>query len=82
MFGAHVPQPISLQTLELTALQARILSAITPEKIEKASLSEIVKAFWILKKAERGIKKEPFKIVGLVGHLIELERQKSVNLDD
>jgi len=44
LFGAHVPQPRSLQTLELTALQARILSAITPEKIEKASLGELVKA--------------------------------------
>ena len=62
----------SLQTLELTAIQARILEAITPRNIKDASLLELVRAFHILKKAELGIKREPFKIQGLVAILTEM----------
>ena len=63
----------SIQTLQLTALQFSILEAITPEKIESASLLDFVKAFKILKQAELGIKGEPFKITGLVGYLTAIE---------
>ena len=47
----------SIQSLELTALQARTLEAITPEKIKEAPLIDLLKAFYILKKAELGLKK-------------------------
>ena len=65
----------SIQTLELTALQFRILELITPEKIESASLLDLVKSFKILKQAELGIKGEPFKITGLVGILTKMEEE-------
>ena len=65
----------TLQTLELTALQARVLEALVPEKIESASLLELAKAFNILKKAELGIKPEPFQINGLFGYLTALENE-------
>jgi hypothetical protein len=55
----------SIQTLELTALQFRILEAITPQKIKDASLLDLLKAFGILQKAELGLKGEKYKIEGL-----------------
>lgn len=63
----------SIQTFQLTELQLRVLEAITPEKIEDASLLELAKAYKILKDAELGLKGEPFKIKGLLGYLLELE---------
>lgn len=65
----------SIQTRQLTELQARFLEAITPEKIADASLLELAKAFKILKDAELGLKGERFKITGLLGYLLELERE-------
>ena len=65
----------SLQTLQLTALQIRVLEKITPEKIEEASLPELAKAFKILKDAERGIKEEHYKVTGLIGYLTEIEKE-------
>lgn len=65
----------TLQTLELTALQARVLEAVTPKKIESASLLELAKAFNILKKVELGIKPEPFQINGLIGYLTAFENE-------
>lgn len=65
----------SIQTLELTRLQFRILEAITPEKIEKASLIDLLKAFNILKNAELGLKGEKYKITGLVAYLTQLEKE-------
>lgn len=64
------------QTLELTALQFRILEAITPQKIKDASLLDIIKAFYILKKAELGLKGEERKITGLVAYLVQMEKEK------
>ena len=66
----------SLQTLQLTALQAKILENITDEKIENASLLDLVRAFAILKKAELGLKGEKVKISGLLGMLVKLEERK------
>jgi len=65
----------SIQTLQLTELQIRVLEAITPEKIEEASLLDLAKAFKILKDAELGIKGEPFRITGLLGYLLQLEKE-------
>jgi hypothetical protein len=65
----------SLRTFQLTELQLRVLEAITPEKIADASLLELAKAFKILKEAELGLKGEPFRITGLPGYLMEIERE-------
>jgi hypothetical protein len=55
----------------------RVLEAITPEKIADASLLDLAKAFKILKEAELGVKGEPFRITGLLGYLLELEREET-----
>jgi DNA-binding Lrp family transcriptional regulator len=67
----------SLQGLQLTSLQARILEAITPEKIANASLSELVAAFKILKEKELVIDGKPTEIKGILGYLIQLEKQEA-----
>ncbi len=61
--------------VRLTELQLRVLEAITPEKIADASLLDLARAFKILKEAELGIKGEPFKITGLLGYLLKIERE-------
>lgn len=66
----------TLQSLELTALQSRILSAVTPEKIEEASLKDLISAFKILKEKEHLIEGKPSEIKGLVAYLVEIEREK------
>jgi DNA-binding Lrp family transcriptional regulator len=65
-----------LQGLQLTSLQCKIMEAITPERIAKASLLELVKAFWVVEKAQRAIKgKESYRIKGLLGLLLEMEKE-------
>ena len=63
----------SIQTLQLTALQFRILEAVTSEKIKEASLAELIKAFALLKKVEQGIKLKQSKISGLLAYLESIE---------
>lgn len=65
-----------LQSLQLTELQARILEAITPEKIQAASLKDLTGAYKILKDSERVIEGKPTEIKGLLGYLVELEKQE------
>ena len=65
-----------VQGLELTAFQARSLEAITPEKIEKASLVELARAFKILKGCELKMEGKPTKITGLKDYLLEIERME------
>jgi hypothetical protein len=49
----------------------------SPEKIAKASLFELAKCYAILDKANRAIEiKRSFKIKGLVGLLMEMEKIK------
>jgi DNA-binding Lrp family transcriptional regulator len=68
-----------LQGLQLSALQFRVLDAITPEKIEDASLSELVKCFGILKKAELSMTGSGrTRVTGLVQYLIEMERREEM----
>ena len=52
------------------------MGAITPEKIEEASLVELVKAFKVLKDVELKIRPERSKIKGLVGYLLEIEKEE------
>ena len=66
----------SLQSLQLTELQARILEAITPEKIEQAGLKDLVLAFKILKDKEQVIEGKPSEIKGLVSYLIKIEEEE------
>ena len=64
-----------LQGLQLTSLQFRILESIAPEKIEGATLGELVSCFNVLKKSELAIQgKNPVRISGLVQYLLEMEK--------
>ena len=65
----------SIQSLQLTELQARILEAITPEKIDSAPLRDLVLAFKVLKDKELNLEGKPSDIKGLVAYLIELEKE-------
>ena len=65
-----------LQSLQLTKIQAKILEAITPEKIEDAPLRDLVMAFKILKDKELAVDGKPSEIKGLVSYLVELEKQE------
>lgn len=66
----------AIQSLKLTAIQAKILDAITPDKIQSAPLRDLVMAFKILKDKEQVIEGKPSEIKGLVGHLIYMEKQE------
>lgn len=66
----------SIQSLQLTEIQARILEAITPDKIQQAPLRDLVMSFKILKDKELNIEGKPSEIKGLVAHLIYLEKQE------
>lgn len=66
----------SLQSLQLTELQARVLEAITPEKIHEATLKDLVTCFKILKDKELNIEGKPSEIKGLVGYLIHMEKEE------
>lgn len=66
----------SLQSLQLTELQARILEAITPEKIEEAGMKDLVLAFKILKDKEQVIEGKPSEIKGLISYLIKIEEEE------
>jgi len=63
------------QSLHLTKLQYQLLEAITPDKIAEAPLSELVKAYRVLKDKELVLTGQPTDIKGLVGYLVELEAQ-------
>ena len=65
-----------IQSLQLTALQARVLDAITPDKINEASLRDLVMSYKILKDKELNIEGKPTEIKGLVAHLIHMEKQE------
>ena len=67
----------SIQSLQLTELQARVLEAITPEKINEAPLRDLVASYKILKDKELNIEGKPSEIKGLVAHLIYLEKQEA-----
>lgn len=66
----------AIQSLELTKLQAKCLMAITDDKINEASLSDLVGAFKILKDKELTLEGKPSDIKGLVGYLIQIEKEE------
>ena len=67
----------ALQSLQLTALQARILESITPSKIEEATLRDLVMAYKILKTGELDIEGKPKEMKGLVAILVQMEKEES-----
>ena len=68
----------SLQSLELTEIEARVLEAITPQKIHEAPLRDLVTAYKILKDKELVSEGRPNEIKGLVGYLVHLEKEEGV----
>lgn len=64
----------TVQGLHLTELQARILEAITPAKIENAPLKDLCQAYKILAGHEGELDLESGKVKGLLQYLIQLER--------
>lgn len=66
----------AIQSLQLTELQARVLEAITPEKINEAPLRDLIASYKILKDKELNLEGKPSEIKGLVAHLIYLEKQE------
>lgn len=71
----------SIQSLQLTELQARCLEAITPDKINEAPLRDLIMSYKILKDKELNIEGKPSEIKGLVAHLIYMEKQESALKD-
>ena len=69
-----------IQSLQLTALQAKILENITDEKIDQANLRDLVMSYKILKEKEQVLDGNPTEIKGLVAHLIHLEKQEAAEL--
>ena len=65
-----------LQSLQLTSIQAKVLEAITPDKIDQAPLRDLVFAFKILKDKEQVLDGKPSDIKGLVGYLIKMEKEE------
>lgn len=64
----------TLQSLQLTELQVKVLEAITPSKINEAPLRDLVAAFKVLKDKEMDITEGPSKVKGLIAHLVYLEK--------
>lgn len=69
----------ALQSIELTEIEAKVLEAITPEKIEEASLRDLVQAYRILKDKELVSEGKPNEIKGLVGYLMHLEKEDAIS---
>ena len=69
----------AIKSLKLTELQAAILDRITPEKIEEASLKDLVLSYKVLSESETEIENPvKGKITGPVAYLIELEKRNYV----
>lgn len=65
-----------MQALHLTSLQSQILENITPDKIEEASLKDLVLCYKVLKDKELVVEGKPSEIKGLVSYLIQLEKEQ------
>jgi len=66
----------NIQALQLTEIQARILESITPDKIEEASLKDLVLCYKVLKDKELVTEGKPSEIKGLVSYLVHLEKEQ------
>ena len=68
----------NIQALQLTEMQARILEAITPDKIEEAPLKDLVLCYKVLKDKELVSDCKPSEIKGLVSYLVQMEKEQLV----
>jgi len=66
----------NIQALQLTEMQARILEAITPDKIEEAPLKDLVLCYKVLKDKELETEGKPSEIKGLVSYLVHMEKEQ------
>ncbi len=66
----------AIQALQLTEMQARILEAITPDKIEEAPLKDLVLCYKVLKDKELISDGKPSEIKGLVSYLVHMEKEQ------
>jgi hypothetical protein len=65
----------TLRNLHLTEIEVAVLQAISPDKIESASLKELMYAYKVLRSKEYDEQQEgKDDIKGLVAHLLHLER--------
>jgi transposase len=65
----------TLRNLHLTELQVQVLEAVTPDKIEGASIKDLLYAYKILRDKEVEVDDSPEgNLKGLVAHLLHLER--------
>lgn len=62
--------------LHLTEIQAKILGAISDEKIAQASLRDLTNAYKVLKDKELVTDGKPTEIKGFVGFLLEIEQEE------
>ena len=67
-----------VQALHLTALQAKVLEAITDDKIAEADLKDLVLCYKVLKDKELVSDGKPSEIKGLVSYLVQMEKEQLV----
>lgn len=65
----------SVQHLQLTEIQARVLDSITDEMLANANLKDLTAAFKVLKDKEQTDLGKPTEIKGLVAYLVHLEQE-------
>lgn len=70
----------SIQGLQLTALQVKILAALDDRKIREAPLRDLVNAFKVLKEKELLMDGKPTEIIGLAGYLQILEQNPAIDI--
>lgn len=70
----------TIQSLQLVKLQGMILANITPQKIAEAPLRDLTTSLRVLKQTEHLMEGKATSITGLLGYLVELEKQDG--LDD
>ncbi len=70
----------TIQSLQLVKLQEMVIANITPQKIAEAPLRDLVTTIRVLKQTENLMEGKAISITGLLGYLVELEKQDA--LDD
>ena len=65
-----------VQHVQLTQIQKKLLDAMTEDKMEAASLSELTRAYTLLKDKELVMNGKATAITGIVGYLIALEKEE------
>lgn len=61
--------------LDLISVQQRLVAGVTDAKIEEAPLGQIAQAFGVFNKAEMLVQGKPTEIHGLMGFLLQLDKE-------